>query len=400
MKLPTVSRLTALSALLFTLAGQAAPVYVQAGPGSFNHAAFDLLESRHDDAYHRLYSGTPENTYATAVTEATWAFSALANSTIDEQLVPAIVNAMRNYKVTELGAAVRMPIEMCVFGVDQASTITHAASHPAALKQIGQWLNTHQLQTISVPKGTNEAARLLAKGQFEQGTVAVGSCALKSVYPELTLREVNVQDNADNQTLFGLMKMEKRPEQISADEARIALAQVVNQANALVKTRTDSAQVLFSHINQRLAKMQSVALFKAHKHRPVEDLPREAVVLSKALEQARQQCLDTASVEAFFQAQMDAAKAIQYRYRAQWLAEGVPAKDADLVQLRKTLNQLGAAILEVLTHHIAQHGNLTSELGPMFNAELVTANLSKHDKRKLYDALKNVRRIENCQAVN
>ncbi|TMN71559.1 prephenate dehydratase, partial [Pseudoalteromonas maricaloris] len=99
------------------------------------------------------------------------------------------------------------------------------------------------------------------------------------------------------------------------------------------------------------------------------------------------QCLDTASVEAFFQAQMDAAKAIQYRYRAQWLAEGVPDKDADLVQLRNTLNQLGAAILEVLTHHLAQHGNLTPELGPIFNTELVTANLTEKDKRKLYNAL-------------
>ncbi|MCO7188895.1 MULTISPECIES: gamma subclass chorismate mutase AroQ [unclassified Pseudoalteromonas] len=400
MKLLFVSRLTALLTLLFTIAGQAAPVYVQAGPGSFNHAALDLLESRHDDAYHRLYSGTPENTYAAAVTETAWAFSALANSTINGQLVPAIVKAMRNYKVTELSAAVRMPIEMCVFGVDQASPITHVASHPAALKQIGQWLNTHQLQTIPVPKGTNEAARLLAQGLFEHGTVAVGSCALNSVYPELTLREVGIQDNADNHTLFALMKMETRPEQISEDEARSALAQVVNQANVLVKTRTDSAQVLFSHINRRLAQMQSVALFKAHKQRSIEDLSREAVVLSKAQEQARQQCLDTASVEAFFQAQMDAAKAIQYRYRAQWLAEGVPDKDADLVQLRNTLNQLGAAILEVLTHHLAQHGNLTPELGPMFNAELVTANLSKHDKRKLYEALQNVRRIENCQATN
>ncbi|WP_249364626.1 gamma subclass chorismate mutase AroQ [Pseudoalteromonas rubra] len=399
MKLPFVSRLIALLTLLFTFAGHAAPVYVQAGPGSFNHAALDLLESRQNSTYQRQYSGTPEKTYATAIKETTWAFSALANSTIDGQLVPAIVNAMRNYKVTELGAAVRMPIEMCVFGVDQTSTITHAASHPAALKQIGLWLNTHQLLTIPVPKGTNEAARLLAQGQFQQGTVAVGSCALKSVYPELTLREVGVQDNADNHTLFALMKVEKRPEQISEDQARTALAQVVKQANIQVKTRADSAQVLFSHINQRLAQMQSVALFKAHKHRPIEDLSREAVVLSKALEQARQQCLDTASVEAFFQAQMDAAKAIQYRYRAQWLAEGVPDKDADLVQLRNTLNQLGAAILEVLTHHLAQHGNLTPELGPIFNTELVTANLTEKDKRKLYNALQSVRRSEHCQAT-
>lgn len=395
-----VSRLTASLTLLFTLTGQAAPVYVQAGPGSFNHAALDLLESRHNDAYHRLYSGTPENTYAAAVKETAWAFSALANSTINGQLVPAIVNAMRNYKVTKLSAAVRMPIEMCVFGADRVSPIKHVASHPAALKQIGQWLNTHQRQTISVPKGTNEAARMLAQGQFEQGTVAVGSCALKSVYPELTLREVGVQDNADNHTLFALMKMEKRPEQISEDQARTALAQVVEQANTQIKTRTDSAKMLFSHINQRLAQMQSVALFKAHKHRPIEDLSREAVVLSNALEQARQQCLDTASVEAFFQAQMDAAKAIQYRYRAQWLAEGVPDKGADLVKLRNTLNQLGAAILEVLTHHLARHGNLTPELGPVFYGELVTANLTKSDKRKLYDALQNVRRIENCQAAN
>ncbi len=396
LKLLFLSRLLALPALLLTLTTQAMPVYVQAGPGSFNHAALDLLAARKHTDYKRFYSGTPAHTYASAAQAQTWAFSALANSTIKGQLVPAIVDAMRSYQVTELSAAVHMPIEMCVFGLNKTGKITHAASHPAALKQIGRWLSAHQIHTKPVPKGTNEAARLLADGQFDQNTVAVGSCALKAVYPQLTLRETGIQDNPDNHTLFGLMKMEKRPQPISEDEARSALAQVVSQANTLINTRTDSAKVLFSHINQRLAQMQPVALFKAQKHKPIEDLSREAVVLSKALEQARQQCLDTGSVEAFFQAQMDAAKAIQYRYRAQWLAEGVPNQQADLTQLRNTLNQLGAAILETLTQYLARHGNLTGEETAVFRQSVNTDNLSEKDKNRLYAALQNVRRVENC----
>nr|KJZ06577.1 prephenate dehydratase [Pseudoalteromonas rubra] len=400
LKLSFISRLLALPALLLTLTTQGAPVYVQAGPGSFNHAALDLLAARNHMDYQRFYSGTPAHTYTSAAQAQTWAFSALANSTIEGQLVPAIVDAMRSYQVTELSAAVHMPIEMCVFGLNKTGKITHAASHPAALKQIARWLSAHQLQAKPVPKGTNEAARLLAADQFDQNTVAVGSCALKAVYPELTLRETGIQDNADNHTLFGLMKMEKRPQPISEDEARSALAHVVDQANVLINTRTDSAKALFSHINQRLAQMQPVALFKAQKHRPIEDLSREAVVLSKALEQAQQQCLDTGSVKAFFQAQMDAAKAIQYRYRAQWLSEGVPNQEADLTQLRNTLNQLGAAILQTLTTHLAQHGNLTTELKPVFLAALNTDNLTVQDKQRLYQALQSVRRVENCQATD
>lgn len=192
------------------------------------------------------------------------------------------------------------------------------------------------------------------------------------------------------------MKVEKRSQPISEDEARSALAQVVEKANTLVKTRTDSAEVLFSHINQRLAQMQPVALFKAQQHRPIEDLSREATVLSKALEQARQQCLDSASVEALFQTQMDAAKAIQYRYRAQWLAEGVPNEDANLDQLRSTLNQLGAAILETLTQHLAKHGNLTDELAGLFNQIINTEQLFANDKTRLFSALQKVRRVDNC----
>ncbi|MCG7537063.1 gamma subclass chorismate mutase AroQ [Pseudoalteromonas sp. OOF1S-7] len=396
MKLSYISRLLALPALLLTLTAQAVPVYVQAGPGSFNHAALDLLAARLSGDYQRHYSGTPAHTYASAAQAQTWAFSALANSTIEGQLVPAIVDAMRSYKVTELSAAVHMPIKMCVFGLSKTGNITHAASHPAALKQVGRWLSAHQIQVKPVPKGTNEAARLLADGQFDQNTVAVGSCALKVVYPQLTLREIGIQDNPDNHTLFGLMKMEKRPQPINENEARTALAQVVSQANTLINTRTDSAKVLFSHINQRLAQMQPVALFKAQKHKPVEDLSRETQVLSKALDEARQQCLDSASVKAFFQAQMDAAKAIQYRYRAQWLAEGVPNKDADLVQLRSTLNQLGAAILGTLTHHLASHGNLTGELTGLFNQTIDTNKLSEQDKARLFSALQDVRRVNNC----
>ncbi len=77
LKLSFMFRLLALPTLLFTLTTHAASVYVQAGPGSFNHAALDLLANRQSQEYERFYSGTPEHTYANAAQAQSWAFSAL-----------------------------------------------------------------------------------------------------------------------------------------------------------------------------------------------------------------------------------------------------------------------------------------------------------------------------------
>lgn len=384
-----------LATVLLPQPSNANEVYIQAGKGSFNHAAFDLLPEQEN--YQRHYSGTPSNTYAQAVKHGTWAFSAIENSTIEGHLVPAIVEAMRDYQITELKTAVRMPIEMCVFAKEKDQKITQAASHPAALKQISQWLNGNNIAPIPEPKGTNEAARLLATNQLKPGTVAVGSCALKKVYPQLELVDKGIQNNADNRTLFALMHMAKRKQRISTEQARIELTSVVKNANMLIQARQKSAEELFTLINNRLRHMKAVALFKAQQHRAVEDLERENLVLKKSLNSAKQQCLDATSVSEFFQAQMDAAKAIQYRYRAQWLSEGTAKQSTDLDSLRQSLNSLGTKIVEGLSSHLSNHGRLGQELFQKFHWQLDIRHLSKNDKQRLFSSLINVQKDSKCR---
>ncbi|HEB26863.1 MAG TPA: gamma subclass chorismate mutase AroQ [Porticoccus sp.] len=83
---------------------------------------------------------------------------------------------------------------------------------------------------------------------------------------------------------------------------------------------TDSLDV-FSLINQRLSYMEDVAKYKAQHHLPVEDVQREILVLKKAIDQAQLLGLEPASIKDFFRVQMDMAKAIQFRARADWLSD-------------------------------------------------------------------------------
>jgi chorismate mutase len=101
-----------------------------------------------------------------------------------------------------------------------------------------------------------------------------------------------------------------------------------------------------SLINQRLFYMKDVAGYKANNHLAIEDLPQEAKVLANSVVQAEKLGLDGESVKPFIQAQMDAAKAIQYRYRADWLS--APEKDwqsEPLEQVRSKISVLSTAIL-------------------------------------------------------
>lgn len=72
-------------------------------------------------------------------------------------------------------------------------------------------------------------------------------------------------------------------------------------------------------INQRLSYMKDIAGYKARNYLAIEDLPQEEKVLSSTVSEADKLGLDGESVKPFIQAQMDAAKTIQYRNRADGL---------------------------------------------------------------------------------
>jgi len=149
-----------------------------------------------------------------------------------------------------------------------------------------------------------------------------------------------------------------------------------------------SAQALFKVINQRLGYMQDVALFKAQNQLAIENLPREKVVLDAAVKNATTAGLNARQVRGFFRAQINAAKAIQYRYRAKLLTDPVEKLPPDLNgHIRPALIKLGDKIIRSMTAHIKQFGSFEKSQKELFFAIVNNQLLSSSDKQKLFNGL-------------
>ncbi len=150
----------------------------------------------------------------------------------------------------------------------------------------------------------------------------------------------------------------------------------------------------FKAINERLGYMEDVALHKTKKHLPIEDVGRERIVLSEAKKDAGKHGLDPESVTDFFIAQISAAKAIQYRCRADWLANpGALAREPrDLkTEVRPALLRLGEEILVSIKKQLESGKEFGDEQRSQFMAEVQVKHLSQRDKEVLFDALKAIR---------
>lgn len=144
-----------------------------------------------------------------------------------------------------------------------------------------------------------------------------------------------------------------------------------------------------SLINERLSYMKDVAGYKANNHLAIEDLPQEAKVLKSAVVQAEQLGLDGESVKPFIQAQMDVAKAIQYRYRADWLS--VPLQDwqpEPLEQVRSKISVLSTAILSSVSSKLKTGSQFTDKAA--FMSEFNQEHLKNSDKELLWDSLRSI----------
>lgn len=140
-------------------------------------------------------------------------------------------------------------------------------------------------------------------------------------------------------------------------------------------------------VNQRLSLMKVVAGYKAQQHLPIEDVAQEARVLASSQVEAARLGLEAVSVRPFIAAQMDAAKAIQYRYRADWLAS--PEKGGQPCSLdgvRQQIAELSSRILQLLAKRL-QNGPLTEADRGAFHQAVNQFNLSEVDKERLFDAL-------------
>lgn len=186
-----------------------------------------------------------------------------------------------------------------------------------------------------------------------------------------------------------------------ASHAAAALAVVLGIAPMAISSADSvepDASLVYQLINERLSYMEEVALYKARNNQPVEDRAREAVVLAKALEKAEKLGLDPASVSDFYVAQIAAAKAIQYRLRADWLFErGVMnRKPRDLTtDVRPALISVGNNLAAAIKIYLAAGGRFAGDQRQAFVARIGTDKLTREEKVILFEALGRIRLLEH-----
>ena len=149
---------------------------------------------------------------------------------------------------------------------------------------------------------------------------------------------------------------------------------------------------LFGSIHERLTWMKGVAAWKHLNAVAVEDLEREAVVLKAAVDAAQELGLSGPSVAAFFQAQIDAAKAIQECWIEQWEADGnAPEEAPDLVtEIRPELLRLGNQVLATLAEEITQNGTIDEPNRESFETTVSIECLDNEARSDIFDGLKQV----------
>ncbi|WP_422489410.1 gamma subclass chorismate mutase AroQ [Endozoicomonas sp. ALE010] len=152
---------------------------------------------------------------------------------------------------------------------------------------------------------------------------------------------------------------------------------------------------IFELINRRLTYMKDVALFKVRENRAVEDLTREKMVLKKAMCDAENAGLDPDSMKHFFQAQMNAAKAIQQGYIDQWSsARPANKKYRDLdSEVRPRLIELGKQIVSQISAYLYNGGKFDNNMQQDFVRLVNATHLSEDDKEKMFECLQRIRVI-------
>lgn len=120
--------------------------------------------------------------------------------------------------------------------------------------------------------------------------------------------------------------------------------------------RQDQVDRVVDLIDRRLALMESVARWKWEHQRPIEDLDREAHLIESLTAKARERGLDPKFVQAFFEAQIEAAKQAQRFWFQRWQSRP-PAPNApvpDLIdEIRPELSALSEELLDALAETVA-----------------------------------------------
>ena len=162
-----------------------------------------------------------------------------------------------------------------------------------------------------------------------------------------------------------------------------------NQSFANTKLDT-----LFSKINERMGYMEDVALYKAQHQLAIEDLDREKVVLSKAKTSSEKFLISSESIEDFTTSMMSAAKAIQYRYRANLLSHRdlMNVEPRDLKnEVRPALIKLGIEINSSIYEYLKDGSNISDSSFSTFSKSIQSKYLTEEDKIMVFKSLQKVK---------
>lgn len=101
-------------------------------------------------------------------------------------------------------------------------------------------------------------------------------------------------------------------------------------------------------MNQRLALMEQVALFKYRKGLPAEDLAREQSMLNGLADRAAPSLTPTA-VRWFFSAQVQAAKMVQENHFHYWREHGAPPDETpEMAKIREQIDAVNDDLIQAL----------------------------------------------------
>ncbi len=167
--------------------------------------------------------------------------------------------------------------------------------------------------------------------------------------------------------------------------AAVSLVLVLSTASGAA-AETPSEEV-YDLIDARLELMQPVAAWKDARGIAVEDKAREAVVLDKAVKAAAERGVEAESAAAFFRAQIEAAKEIQFCWLERWESgtAAPPSEVPDLkADIRPQLIQIGADLLTATQESLAMETRFELE---DFRTAVQVDCLSDQTRDVLFQAL-------------
>ncbi|EAU6964642.1 chorismate mutase [Salmonella enterica] len=153
-----------------------------------------------------------------------------------------------------------------------------------------------------------------------------------------------------------------------------------------------SLGALSTVLNERMLLMKEIAAYKMKHHLPIDDFTREQNVFAEAEKEAKNNGLDPHSIIPFISSLMEASKAIQYRYLAQWRTGPEPSFPIQTLSVsRQRIRQLDNQLVIIISQRLMV-GAFSHEDMVWLRAQFNAPNLNESDISDVLAALSLVRR--------